>query len=155
MPSNEILISSSDIALEPAPIQADWIIDGDPQARNRVLSKSQDGAAFTLLWDCTAGAFTWRYDIDETIHVLEGGATLTDASGTRAIEAGDVVFFPAGSVATWRVRNYVRKVAFFRRPGPRPVGLALRAWNKLRPSRMPVAQSPRPRGYGELTPAMA
>lgn len=132
MSASGILVSSSNVPLQDAPIHPDWILDGDPRARNCVLSKSADGTAVTLIWDCSAGSFNWFYDTDETIHVLEGGAVLTDASGTREIAAGDVVFFPAGSQAAWRVSHYVRKVAFFRQPVPRSVGLALRAWKRVR-----------------------
>jgi len=121
-------ISRSDLPLQSAPIHPDWVHDGAPQARNRVISKSRDGAAVTLLWDCTAGSFTWRYDCDETIHVIEGEATLWDGAGERRIAAGDVVFFPAGARVTWRVDQYIRKVAFFRNVLPAPMILPMRAW---------------------------
>lgn len=121
-------ISRSDLPLQSAPIHPDWVHEGNPQARNRVISKSRDGAAVTLLWDCTAGSFTWRYDCDETIHVIEGEATLWDAAGERRIAAGDVVFFPAGARVTWRVDRYIRKVAFFRQVLPAPMILPMRAW---------------------------
>ena len=121
-------ISRSDLPLQSAPIHPDWVHDGNPQARNRVISKSRDGAAVTLLWDCTAGSFTWRYDCDETIHVIEGEATLRDGAGERRIAAGDVVFFPAGARVTWRVDRYIRKVAFFRMVLPAPMIFPMRAW---------------------------
>lgn len=124
-------VSRSDLPLQPAPIPADWIHQGLPQARNRVISKSQDGAAFTLLWECTAGTFTWRYDYDETLHIQEGEAMLSDAGGERRIGPGDVIFFPAGARVTWRVDRYIRKVAFFRHALPAPVAAPLRAWWKL------------------------
>jgi len=126
----EILVSRSDLDLQSAPICRDWILDGEPTARNRVISKSQDGTSVTLLWDCTAGQFNWIYDTDETVYIIEGSATLTDASGTRRIAAGDVVFFPAGTSATWRVGDYVRKVAVFRHALPRPLGLAVRVGHR-------------------------
>jgi uncharacterized protein len=121
-------ISRSDLPLQPAPIHPEWVHEGVPQARNLVISKSRDGAAVTLLWDCTAGSFTWRYDCDETIHVIEGEATLRDGAGERRIAAGDVVFFPAGARVTWRVDRYIRKVAFFRNVLPAPLILPMRAW---------------------------
>lgn len=124
-------VSRSDLPLQPAPIPDDWIHEGRPQARNRVISKSADGAAFTLLWECTAGVFTWRYDYDETLHIQEGEALLSDAGGERRIGPGDVIFFPAGARVTWRVDRYIRKVAFFRHVLPAPVALPMRAWWKL------------------------
>jgi uncharacterized cupin superfamily protein len=112
-------------ALKPAPINADWIIEGAPAARNALLSRSEDGSAFTLIWDCTAGLFEWRYTIDETVYILEGSVIVEDAAGgTRRLEAGATAFFPAGSRAVWRVESYVRKVAFCRKPMPRGYLLA-------------------------------
>ena len=42
-----------------------------------------------------------------------------------------MVFFPAGSRSLWHVTKEVRKLAFCRQSMPRPLGFALRAWNKL------------------------
>jgi hypothetical protein len=42
-----------------------------------------------------------------------------------------MVFFPAGSVSDWHVTEEVRKLAVCRHSMPRPLGFALRAWNKL------------------------
>jgi uncharacterized cupin superfamily protein len=128
--TGEILVSRTNLELISAPIRPEWILEGRPTARNLVLSQSRDGGACTLLWDCTAGVFNWFYDTDETIHILEGEVLLTDANGTRRIGAGDVVFFPAGSSATWRVEQYVRKLAFFRFTMPRPVVLGVKGWRK-------------------------
>lgn len=128
---NQIIVSKSDLALQAAPIEPSWVLKGQPQARNRVISKSRDGTAFTLLWECTAGVFKWRYDLDETIHVTEGEATIADGDGVRQIKAGDLVFFPAGSTATWTVDRYVRKVAFFRQALPAPIALVARVWDRL------------------------
>ena len=41
-------------------------------ARVKSLSRSGDDTAWTDIWDCTAGTFEWRYEIDETVHILEG-----------------------------------------------------------------------------------
>ena len=106
-------------ALNPSPIYPKWILEGNPVARNKVLSSSADGTASTLIWYCTAGRFNWFYDIDETIYVLEGGMVIKDhAGGVRRLAAGDTIFFPAGSSAEWHVEDYVRKVAFCRAPLP-------------------------------------
>jgi uncharacterized cupin superfamily protein len=140
------ITSAADIALDPAPINADWILEGDPQARNRVVFKSDDGTAWTMIWDCTAGRFNWFYSCDETVHVLMGSVALTTAAGTITVGAGSAIFFPAGSWATWQVDLYVRKVAFLRHTLPRPAGSMLRAWNRIaerlivRPVGAPVEQ---------------
>lgn len=100
--------------------------------RNFVLSRSSDSSATALLWDCTKGVFSWHYDIDETVYVLEGQAIIRDDSGVeRVIAAGDQVLFRAGSHAVWRVDDYIRKVAFCRSPVPAPLMLAARVMRKL------------------------
>jgi uncharacterized cupin superfamily protein len=126
-----LAFANTDVELKSAPIRREWIIEGEPMARNHVLALSQDRMATTLVWDCTAGRFRWIYDTDETIHILEGEVHLTQVDGvTKRLGAGDVVFFPAGSSATWHVDSYVRKLAFFRQPVPRPMSLFLRAFRK-------------------------
>lgn len=108
--------------LNPSPIHPNWILEGNPVARNKVLSSSRDGTASTLIWDCTAGRFNWFYDVDETVYVIEGSVTVKDPGGvSRKVGAGDTVFFPAGSRAEWTVEKYIRKVAFCRTPLPRPL----------------------------------
>ena len=102
-----------------APIDASWILAGEPVARLALLSSSADGTASTYYWDCTAGRFNWYYGFDETLHILEGFVTLKAPSGSsRRVVAGDTVFFPAGSQAEWTVDKYIRKLAFCRTPLP-------------------------------------
>jgi len=103
--------------LQPAPICRDWIIEGNPLTRSRLLSGSSDDMAFTALWDCTAGRFHWYYDIDETICVLEGAVVVVDPAGQRhSLQAMDTFYFPAGSRYEWTVPAYVRKIAFVHVP---------------------------------------
>jgi uncharacterized protein len=121
MRKNTIIHSSKDVRLKPAPINPAWILEGKPQARNAILSRSDDKAACTIMWDCTAGKFNWHYDIDETVHVLEGSVIVSsENTAPKRLEAGDVAFFPAGTTAHWHVETYVRKVAFCRRLLPAP-----------------------------------
>ncbi len=121
------------VDMQACPINPAWVIGGAPVARNCILSTSADGSATTLLWDCTAGAFHWRYDIDETVYILEGAVEIHDDAGTkRVIGPGDHVLFPAGSHAIWRVESYVRKVAFCRNPVPAPVMFVARVARKLK-----------------------
>src|SRR5207244_5120854 len=106
-----------------SPINPAWIIEGAPVARNAILSRSADGTACTIAWDCTAGRFDWYYDFDETIHIQEGAVIVDDGHGpARRLGPGDVAFFPAGSHAIWHVEHYVRKVAFCRKILPAPLG---------------------------------
>jgi uncharacterized protein len=120
-----ITVGTGSANFVPNPIQAGWVLDGNPVARVELLSSSADGTASTYFWDCTAGRFNWFYSFDETFHVLEGAVTLKYPSGvSRRVATGDTVFFPAGSSAEWTVDHYVRKLAFCRSPLPKFVSFA-------------------------------
>ena len=124
---------STNVTLASSPINPDWILEGSPIARNRVLSRSSDSLACTIVWDCTAGTFNWFYDIDETVHVIEGSVTVSDGvNPPKTLKPGDVAFFPAGTKAHWHVENYVRKVAFCQRPLPRIALGPIQMLRKLR-----------------------
>ena len=57
---------------------------------------------------------------------------VTDESGVeRRLGPGDMAFFPAGSRSLWRVPVAVRKLAVCRHALPKPLGFAVRAWQKL------------------------
>jgi len=128
-----IKLAVGQLALNPSPIHPEWVIEGNPIARNKVLSSSADGTASTLIWDCTAGRFNWFYDVDETIYVIEGGVVIRDAGGAaRRLSAGDTIFFPAGARAEWHVEDYIRKIAFCRVPLPRPIVFARRGYRFLK-----------------------
>ncbi len=108
-----------EVSLNPAPIYSHWILEGNPFARNNVLSSSADKAATTWMWDCTAGRFNWHYDAEETIYIVEGTVRIREHGGSACmLKSGDTAFFPAGSSAEWTVENYVRKIAFQRQPPP-------------------------------------
>jgi uncharacterized cupin superfamily protein len=125
--ASAIKFGSSDVSLNPSPIYSDWVLDGEPLARKRIVSVSDDGTACTIFWDCTAGHFKWIYDIDETVYVIEGAAIINEHGGAeQRVQAGDTVFFPAGSRADWTVEKYVRKIAFCRSPLPWQVTFAKR-----------------------------
>ena len=110
--------------LKPAPIKSDWVIAGAPDAHNKVLFVSADRSIVTILWRCAAGSFRWVYDEEETIYVVDGGMTLTFPDGrVQRVGKGDTVYFPAGAVARWDVDSHVHKVAVFRRPTPRLLGV--------------------------------
>jgi uncharacterized protein len=122
----------AEVELHPAPIPPHWIIEGSPQARSKRLAMSADGTASVMAWSCSPGRFTWRYAVDELLHIISGEVFVTDENGqSRRLGPGDMVFFPAGSSSTWHVTQEVRKLAMCRHSMPRPFGFALRAWNKL------------------------
>jgi uncharacterized cupin superfamily protein len=114
--------------LTPLPIQPAWILEGKPEARFHVLSRSIDGTARTVVWDCSAGRFNWYYDVDETVYILQGSVQIKKPTGeVLRVAAGDSVLFRAGSHAEWTVDRYVRKIAFFRNPVPGYAMLLIRA----------------------------
>ncbi len=128
-----IIASNTTLALRPSPIEPSWIIEGNPIARNAVLDSSADGMASTIVWDCSEGRFNWYYDIDETIHILEGSIVVdSDTMPATRFGPGDVITFKKGAHARWHVEGYVRKLAFCRRTQPRALGLALRVAGKLK-----------------------
>lgn len=121
------------LQLQANPIEPDWIISGDPQARLAEHSRSADDASATAVWDCTAGEFRWFFGWDETVMIMEGDVHVTSEDGyARLLQVGDLAYFKGGTWATWRVDNYVKKVAFVRRPMPAAVTLAYRLRNVLR-----------------------
>lgn len=127
--SKEALIEfgTASVTLEPLPIRAEWVIEGTPVARAKMLWRSSDGTARTVVWDCTAGRFNWFYEYDETVYIVEGSVSIKDEQGrSRLVVAGEAVYFRCGSRAEWTVERYVRKVAFFRAPVPKYALLAIR-----------------------------
>jgi hypothetical protein len=74
----------------------------------------------------------WHYKKDESVVVISGEAFLIKPDGKEIrFGAGDVGFFPARTVCTWRVPGPFRKVAVLREPMWRPIGYAAKAWNRL------------------------
>jgi uncharacterized cupin superfamily protein len=136
-----IEIASLAVSLTPRPIEPSWIIEGNPFAQWCVLSKSTDGLASTMVWQCSAGKFNWYYDFDETILILEGSIVLeNDAMPATRYGPGDVVFFKHGAHARWHVEDHVKKLAFCRTTQPVLLGLALRVISKLKRTLMPSAK---------------
>ena len=126
------------VNLTPRPIEPSWIIEGNPVAQWSVLSKSADGLASTMVWQCTEGKFNWYYDFDETILIIEGSIVLeNDTMNPTRYGPGDVIFFKDGAHARWHVEGHVRKLAFCRTTQPMLLGFALRAINKLKRILMP------------------
>ena len=91
------LIESTSLVvnLTPKPIEPSWIIEGHPVAQWCVLSKSTDGLASTMVWECSEGKFNWYYDFDETIMILEGSIVLeNDTMRPTRYSAGGRDFLP-------------------------------------------------------------
>ncbi len=131
MPNPVIFATPTDVELVADPIKPAWVIEGAPQVCSRRIATSADGASSVMVWSCTAGRFNWYYTVDETLHVVEGEVFVTDEKGNvHRLGPGDAAFFPVGSVSTWHVPHYVRKIAVCRHGLPGPFGFVLRVWNK-------------------------
>ena len=142
-----IITSKTDVALKPAPIESSWIHEGNPTASNSILATSADGTATTIVWQCTPGKFEWHYDSDETIYFLEGSVVISaEGMAPRRLGPGDVLYFKKGAVANWHIEKQIKKLAFFRRTVPGPVGFAIRVLNKLKRT---------PRGVSVRSPQLA
>lgn len=132
MPEPILMVNPATIDLEAEPIPTEWILGGTPVARSKKLSTSDDWASTIVVWDCTPGDFYWRYNQDETIYVLSGEAFMTNQEGEpRRFAAGDLGFFPAGYACNWRITENFRKVAVIRQTLWTPLGVGLKALNKL------------------------
>lgn len=118
--------------LDPDPIPADWVLEGQPVARSKRLVGSSDDMASTHMWDCTAGRFNWFYTVDEVIYVVEGSVIVEDAAGERRhLQPGDTFLFPAGTRFGWTVPRYIRKIAFLHSPLSRKLRFAKRVFQLL------------------------
>jgi hypothetical protein len=97
--------------LEPAPIRADWILDGTPRRRAKLLAHGNTGGVALHMWDCSSGCFRWTHACEEIIYVLEGEALITRAGVRHALRMGDTHVFPAGSHSLWTVADYFLALA--------------------------------------------
>jgi uncharacterized protein len=121
------------VNLTSRPIEPSWIIEGNPVAQSCVLSRSDDGLATTIVWECSEGKFNWYYDFDETILILEGSIVLeNDTMRPTRYGAADVIFFRNGAHARWHVEGRVRKLAFCRTPQPMMLAFVARVFNKIK-----------------------
>jgi uncharacterized cupin superfamily protein len=139
------LIEAGNVAasLTLRPIEPSWIIEGNPVAQSAVLSKSADGTASTVVWECSEGKFNWYYDLDETILILEGSIVLeNDTMRPTRYGPGDVIFFKDGAHAKWHVEGRVRKLAFCRKTQPVLFGVVARVFFKIKKILMPAGKRP-------------
>lgn len=124
-------------ALELAPIPEADVLAGSPVARSCRLSSSAKDDLGSFHWSCTAGRFRWHFSVDEIVHILEGGVTVTGDDGqVVTLGPGDTAHFPCGLTTVWEVPEYVRKFATIRAPAADPLTRAVRlAKRLLRPVR--------------------
>jgi len=97
--------------LSPRPIDPSSIEEGCPVARCLTFAESDGQDLWSGLWECSAGKFKWVYGGDEIVQILEGDVVVRE-EGTgvvHTLHAGDAAYFPAGLVAHWEIRSFVRK----------------------------------------------
>jgi uncharacterized cupin superfamily protein len=129
------------VNLMPRPIEPSWIVEGNPVAQCSILSKSADGLASTMVWQCSEGKFNWYYDFDETILILEGSIVVeSDTMSSTRYGPGDVIFFRDGAHAKWHVEGHVKKLAFCRKTQPVLLGFALRVFSKIKRILVPAGK---------------
>ncbi len=118
--------------LETSSIPAAWLLSGEARVRSKLLGETQDRLAYAAYWECGAAEFEWHYDKDEFLVILSGDVFVTDKKGReRYYGPSDFVFFPAGTHATWRVPNHLRKIAILKTPLNQPMAFMSRVWTKL------------------------
>ena len=114
--------------LEPLVIPGDWVLEGEPRAREKPLASSTDGAAAAFMWDCTSGRFQWEYPAEQIVHIVQGCAMVEIAGVSRRLQAGDTYVFPGGSRFRWSVPDYVRAIGFrLRAPAAGTLGRRIQA----------------------------
>ena len=63
------------------------------------------------VWECTPGSFEYTYPGDEICTLLTGKISLIDENGrNHDYKAGDTFYMRKGEVATWTVKETVRKI---------------------------------------------
>lgn len=64
------------------------------------------------VWECSPGRYRRQILSAESMHILAGEAVFTPDGGgePQRLVAGDVVFFPAGTLGEWDIRSALRKM---------------------------------------------
>ncbi len=106
-------------SLEPSPPPPASILVSEPPVQHaRDAFVDPTGQFKVGLWDTTAYRRAMvPFDRWELMHVLDGEATLADASGhAEALAAGDTIIAPLGTATTWQGTGYLRKLYCLFRP---------------------------------------
>ncbi len=118
--------------LSPADIAAESVVSGNPKARVKLISQTDDKEVTAVLWDCTAGSFKWHFRSGELVHILDGSVKVESSDhSTRQLKVGDVAYFPAGTDSIWHVEKYVKKLAIIRSNRESVVRRAQKKLNRL------------------------
>jgi uncharacterized cupin superfamily protein len=98
---------------EPYPMPRELFVEGDARAQVHWLRVSGPGEPpyYAGLWTAQPSVFNYTFELNETLHVLEGHVVVRQEGGpTLDLRAGDVATFPRGAVTRWEVREPFKKV---------------------------------------------
>lgn len=115
-PSPALVASDDDDGLLDAPLTAGWVLSGDPRPRMNVTATSPSGAISAGVWCCRPSRFTFIYDTDEYVHLVEGRVTVVAGRHVHQLGPGSTVMFPKGLTTEWTVHEAVRKVFVLANP---------------------------------------
>ncbi|MFM2418703.1 MAG: hypothetical protein RL385_3426 [Pseudomonadota bacterium] len=116
--STAVRLPGADDLLEPAPIPADWVREGEPCASSRFLTRSPDGGLATGIWECTPGRFRWFFGVDEVVVILFGSGIARVGDVVHELKPGVTVYFPVGTESEWTIHQKLRKHFIHRDPSP-------------------------------------
>ena len=98
-----------DVELEVDPLDPDSIVEGSPEAFNRVVWDSDDGRVVRGVWQMTPGTVT-DTEANEMFVVISGRATITPEGGEPFdVGPGDMGILEEGARTTWVVHETLRK----------------------------------------------
>ena len=98
------------LPLQPLPLAAETILEGQPQTFHASLETSPDGRARMGVWEITPGTVS-DVEAEEMFVVLKGSARVSIEGGpTLDLAPGCVGFLRAGDRTIWRVSETLRKV---------------------------------------------
>lgn len=83
---------------------------GEPVSLTRTALDVETDQALMGIWECTPG--TWRRQVlqaEYSYFIAGSGRFLHDNGEVIHFQAGDGVYFPAGSTGTWEIEDLVRK----------------------------------------------
>ena len=98
---------------EPYALPKESIVEGDPKSQVHWLRVSGPGELpyFAGLWTAQPSVFDYRFELDETLHVLEGHVVVSVEGGpTIDMRPGDVVSFAKRAMTRWHVKAPFKKV---------------------------------------------
>ena len=122
----------SEADLNSGSIPAKWLISGEARTRSKLLGRTQDRLAYAMYWECGAATFNWHYGNDEFMVILSGEVFVkSEDGGERRYGPSDFIFFPAGSEATWRVPDHIRKIAILKNSVNQSAIRISKVWDKL------------------------